>query len=138
MAETNTDWKDKCLYVMAEVENIKKQSKQQSLRDVKAAEEKLLMPLLEIVDNFKRADHNENLSKGVVLVYFQILNLLEKYNTIEFVSLNKPFDPNIHEAIETRSVADCKHNMVVEVIQTGYIKDGKLFRPAKVAVSKNP
>lgn len=44
-----------------------------------------------------------------------------------------PFDPGIHEVLENRSAgSDCLD--VLEVIQPGYLLNGKVIRPARVVV----
>ncbi|MHA1558191.1 MAG: nucleotide exchange factor GrpE, partial [Alphaproteobacteria bacterium] len=88
------DWKTKYLYVLAEIENLKKQQAKEKIKNVERAEEKILFELLEIIDNFKRADYCERFSEGIALIYQQFKNVLESYGVSSFVSLNKPFDPD--------------------------------------------
>jgi molecular chaperone GrpE (heat shock protein) len=44
-----------------------------------------------------------------------------------------PFDPRVHEAVANRSPGS--HPLdVLELVQPGYLQDGKVLRPAKVIV----
>lgn len=50
----------------------------------------------------------------------------------------KPFDPQRHEAMTTRPSAEVAPNTVLEVVQKGYLLNGRLLRPARVIVSSGP
>ena len=128
------DWKTKYLYVLAEIENLKKQQAKEKIKNVERAEEKILFELLEIIDNFKRADYCERFSEGIALIYQQFKNVLESYGVSSFVSLNKPFDPDFHEAVEQRDSNEAS-GTVIEVVQTGYLRKGKVLKYAKVVVA---
>jgi len=54
--------------------------------------------------------------------------------------LNKPFDPNFHQALSRVEQDDIEEPLVVEVYQKGFLYNGKLLRPAlaKVAVPVEP
>jgi molecular chaperone GrpE len=49
-------------------------------------------------------------------------------------AIGKKFDPNLHEAV--RQVDGAEDDMVAEQYQTGYTLNGKLIRPAQVAITK--
>ena len=54
----------------------------------------------------------------------------------EIESLDKKFDPNLHEVAGEVEVKDKESGTIIEEIQKGYILEDKLLRPAKVRVSK--
>ena len=50
----------------------------------------------------------------------------------------EPFDPERHDAVEVRMTTDAPENTVVDVIRAGYAVDGRVLRPAQVAVARRP
>jgi len=61
--------------------------------------------------------------------------LLEK-NSIRYIDcLDKPFDPNLHQAIGEKE-SDKAPGTVVEEMQKGYQMHDRLLRPSMVYVSK--
>ena len=61
---------------------------------------------------------------------------LEKHGITKIDSLNKKFDPNLHQAMMEIENNDLDEGVVVQVIQTGYMMHDRLLRPAMVGVSK--
>jgi molecular chaperone GrpE len=50
-------------------------------------------------------------------------------------AIGKPFDPNIHEAVQEVETCDYPEGMVVQEIKKGYLLNGKVFRPSLVKVA---
>ena len=50
----------------------------------------------------------------------------------------EPFDPARHEAMMAQPSATAEPNSVLNVIQPGYELNGRLLRPARVIVAKEP
>ncbi|EIH8434117.1 nucleotide exchange factor GrpE, partial [Escherichia coli] len=50
--------------------------------------------------------------------------------------VNVPFNPEVHQAMSMMESADHQPNHVMMVMQKGYTLNGRLLRPAMVAVSK--
>ena len=50
-------------------------------------------------------------------------------------SLGEPFDPRLHDAVQTAEDSGHPPNMVIEELQRGYRFRGRLLRPALVRVS---
>ena len=57
--------------------------------------------------------------------------VLQKLNT-----LDKKFDPNLHQAMMEVENDDLDEGIVVQEIQSGYMMHDRLLRPAMVGVSK--
>ena len=52
-------------------------------------------------------------------------------------ALGKKFDPNFHEAVrEVDAPEGTEPGVVAEQYQTGYMLNGKMLRPAQVAITK--
>ncbi len=72
------------------------------------------------------------------MVKKELSTVLEKNGITKIDSLDKKFDPNLHQAMMEIENNDLEEGVVVQEIQTGYMMYDRLLRPAMVAVSKKP
>ncbi len=131
--------------VAADFENYRRRIEREKQEYVKFAHERILRDLLPIVDNLRRAmDHaraareSPVLLSGVELVTQEFEKVLERYGVTPIDALGRPFDPMVHEALQTVEVEDSQPGLVVEEIQRGYVLNGRVLRPALVSVSASP
>jgi molecular chaperone GrpE len=62
-------------------------------------------------------------------------NILKRFSLEKLDILNKPFDHNTSDCIFQQEVKDEKqNNLVISVIEDGYLQNKKLVKPAKVIV----
>ena len=52
-----------------------------------------------------------------------------------FDPVGERFDPDRHEAIQTRQAEGVENGTVLETLESGYRVDGQVIRPARVVVS---
>ncbi len=142
LVKTNTEkqeYLDGWQRAKADYVNIKKRSEEDRISLIKGATEELVSALLPALDSFDQAilahQGDKEWLSGVKNTHAQIVKALESVG----VSINSPegeqFDPNIHEPVETVAVQDeTMDNTVTKVHQKGYSLNGKLIRPARVAV----
>lgn len=139
---------DRYLRTLADFENYKKRTQKEQGDLIKYANERILLEILPIIDNFKRAlasaketKDYEKIVEGVEMIQKQFLSTLEKFGVRQIESLNQPFDPFHHQAVgqapleEGSGVAE---NQVVAETQTGYFLNDRVLRPSLVIVSKKP
>ena len=136
---------DKLLRVTAEMQNMKRRYDEEISRIYKYDGEDLAKKLLPVIDNFERAilmdDVNleDELSKflsGFKMIYGNMRDILKSKGIEEIECLNKPFDPTKMDAILTEKVEGVDGNVVIDVLQKGYIYNDKVIRPALVKVSE--
>ena len=134
---------DKNMRITAEMINTVRRKDEETSRLLKYSNESLILELLPIIDNFERAlsINTENVDvinyqKGMEMIYTNLINILNKYEVKEIDALNKEFDPSFHQAVMTGEKEGVKENIVIEVMQKGYIYKDKVIRPAMVKVSK--
>ena len=72
------------------------------------------------------------------MVKKELSTALEKNGIEKIDTLNKKFDPNLHQAMMEIENSDLDEGVVVQEIQTGYMMHDRLLRPAMVGVSKKP
>lgn len=123
--------------------NFKKRTEESKQEFIKYANENFILQLLTIVDNFdqafkdKKTKPDENWQRGIELIYQQITNLLKENNVFEIVSLDKEFDPKIHECVEVVKVDEKKDNdKILEITQKGYKIGDKIIRHPRVKIGK--
>ena len=128
----------------ADLINYRKRKDDEVSRMLKYKDEAIVKDILPIIDNFERAinldDDNldDELSKfleGFKMIYCHLEEILKKYEIKEIAETKVPFDPNIHQGVLTEKVEGLEPNMVVEVMQKGYLLKDKVIRHAMVKVS---
>jgi molecular chaperone GrpE len=134
---------DRWMRLAAEFENYKRRSARQFGELVQSANERLVMQLLPVLDNFELALNHEgddesleSFQKGVEMIFGQLHDVLESEGLKPFDSVGKPFDPNIHDAVMQMESEEHESGMVVEEVQKGYTLGDRVLRHTKVVVSK--
>jgi len=127
----------------AEFENFKKRMDRERSDSIRFANEELIKQLLPIVDNLERAlahaeevGADEAMIEGVNMVHKQFIDALEKFGITRVEAMEKPFDPNYHEAMMQVETNEHPPNTVVMEMAKGYMLHDRLIRPAIVGVSK--
>ena len=76
------------------------------------------------------------IAEGVSLSLKLFLDTLAKGGIEPIDPLGHPFDPQLHEAMAMVPSPDAEPNTVIDVMQKGYVLNGRLVRAAMVAVAK--
>lgn len=127
------DFKNKYLRALADYQNAQKRSFEDRQLGLNTAKRNLILKFIPFLDNLEKAEVFLQ-DKGLQLVKDQYLEVLKKEGLTEIPVLNKPYDPFTAEAIDV--VEGNKDNMVVEVLEKGYMYQDEVLRHAKVKVSK--
>ena len=133
------------LRAFAELENFRKRS----LRDIEQARkyalEKFAGELVGVKDSLEMAlaaQGGQAAGSAVLAGVEATLKLLsaafDKVGITEVVPTGETFNPEFHEAMVAQPSADLPPNSVLQVIQKGYLLNGRLLRPARVIVSREP
>ncbi|GAA3906783.1 MULTISPECIES: nucleotide exchange factor GrpE [Gibbsiella] len=144
LAEAQQRERESLLRAKAEVENIRRRTELDIEKAHKFALEKFSGDLLPVIDNLERAleladRNNPDLApmiEGIELTLKSLQDVVRKYG-IEIVGdVNVPFNPDVHQAMSMVESEEHQPNHVTMVMQKGYTLNGRLLRPAMVAVSK--
>lgn len=131
--------KDKYLRLFAEYDNYRKRTSKEKMESYGDATAKTISEILPIIDNFERAIEvpcsDENYQKGIEMIFSQLLDIIKKIGVQEIESLNKPFDPNLHNAIKQVENEELESNIVCDVFQKGYKLGDRVIRHAMVSVN---
>jgi molecular chaperone GrpE len=131
--------------LQAEFDNYRKRVMREQEEAKSHASEKLLRDLLPIVDGLhlslqhaKDAEGKVNgkeLLTGVIMINEQLQQVLEHQGLEEIPEKGK-FDPRMHEALTTVSAEGAERGAILQTYQRGYLRNGKVFRAAKVSVAR--
>ncbi len=136
------DLEDRLLRSLAESQNIQKRAEKEKDDILKYCISSFAKDILSIRDNLKLALKNfnpenvESIVDGIKLTLSDMDKTLGNHGILEIESKNKPFDPNLHQAILEIPTDDKDSGIVMEVIQDGFTIKGRLLRPSLVGVSK--
>lgn len=144
LEEETAKWKDSYIRKIAEFENIKKRMEKEKEEFLRFANEKLILKLLEVVDNLERAVNSSkttedfnSLIKGVEMTLSQINRVLTEEGVEALDAKGKEFNPYEHHAMMQEESEKHEDNIVMDEFQKGYKMKDKIIRPALVKVSKN-
>lgn len=128
------------LRLQADFQNFRKRAEKDRQDTVRYANEKLLIQLLDVADNFERAllteKEHDKFFEGMEMIHQQLVMVLTKNGVEEIEAEGKVFDPSFHNALMSEDSDEVESGHVIRTFQKGYLLNGKLIRPAMVAVAK--
>lgn len=136
--------REQALRAQAEAENVRRRAARDVENAHKYALEKFAAELLPVIDSLDKAvevaagSDASAIAEGVELSLKLFLSVLEKHGIERIDPLGEPFDPQVHEAMTMVPSPSAEPNSVLEVMQPGYLLNGRLVRAAKVVVAKAP
>lgn len=133
---------DRLARLQAEFDNARKRE-QRERADYRAfAVADAVEQFLPVLDNFRLALNSngtaEQLRTGVELIAKQMDEVLRTLNVTPVETVGQPFDPRVHEALESVERSDLPDHQVIDEIRRGYRIKDRLLRPALVRISVNP
>ena len=125
-------------------EYLKVYAEMESIKDRKYASQKVVGELIgpidmlvKIVSSKAPSPEIENYLIGFKMIANQLVDILKSEGLTEIEALNKEFDPNLMQAVSVEENNNLADNIVVKVMQTGYMYKDRVLRPAMVTVNKN-
>jgi molecular chaperone GrpE len=141
--EPHEDWKERYIRLRADFDNYKRHAEAQREHLAGIGKEKVLEDVFPLVEHMERAikavkgaGDQTGILEGIRMVYQEMLRVLEKNGVERIDSVGAPFDPEIHEAVAVTEHPDFPEDTVVEEVRAGFMKNGKLLRPASVVVAQ--
>jgi molecular chaperone GrpE len=129
----------------ADYENYRKRVERERSEDSRRATARVIEGLIPIIDGFehalaahREAAEYESYRKGFELIYKQLVDNVTRLGVERVDPLGKPFDPHLHQAMDSLETAEQPDGTVVLVYQPGYVFHGRMLRPALVRVAVHP
>ncbi len=140
-ARTETaDFRDRFLRARADLENYRRRAAQDVLRARDSGLDSAVLPLLAVYDDLSRAlgvatGDPAQLIPGIQAVRDGLQRNLSALGLTEIGAKGEPFNPDLHEALTAIPAGgENAPDTIAEVVQTGFVKDERLVRPARVVV----
>lgn len=146
LAETN----DQLLRALAELENTRRRADRDRAEALKYGAASFARDMLGVADNLQRAlnavaeldqdtlpDAAKSLLEGVAATERDLIASMGRHKVSPVSPMGEKFDANIHEAMFEAPGTGQPAGTVIEVIETGYMMDERLLRPAKVGIAKD-
>ncbi|HVU82794.1 MAG TPA: nucleotide exchange factor GrpE [Rhodanobacteraceae bacterium] len=126
----------------ADLENQRKRMQRDLEMSLKFANEKLLRDLLPVYDGLESGLSVEtadvaSMREGLSLTLKSLLKIAESNGLQQIDPVGQPLDPERHHAVSMVEAPGSAPGTVVSVMQKGYVLNGRLLRPALVAVAKD-
>lgn len=127
------------LRTLADFDNFRKRTEREKADFFRYALAGAMKDLLPVLDNFDRAlehaEEGDDFHKGVLMIYKQLFEVLQKHGVRVIDESGVRFDPNIHEGVVREEDDSVPSHTVVAVLQKGYFLHDRLLRPAMVKVA---
>ena len=132
------------LRAVAELENVRKRAARDVEQANRYAIERFANELLPAIDSFELAKVTaasadvKSLLEGQEATHRLLQKAFEKSGIRLLDPTGQPFNPAEHEAMVAAPSTEHPPGTVLQTVQTGYLLNGRLLRPARVIVSKAP
>lgn len=138
LAEIN----DRHLRLQAEFDNFRKRTLKEKAELIKSGGESVLTNILPIIDDFDRALSNmaevseqDPAKIGFMLIFNKFKDFLKLNQVTEISAIGQEFNVDHHDAItKIPALSEELKGKVVDVVQKGYLLNGKVIRYAKVVI----
>ena len=146
LADTN----DQLLRALAELENTRRRADRDRAEALKYGAASFARDMLGVADNLQRAlnavaeldqetlpDAAKSLLEGVAATERDLIASMGRHKVSPVSPMGEKFNPNMHEAMFEAPGTGQPAGTIIEVIETGYMMDERLLRPAKVGIAKD-
>ena len=143
---------DQLLRALAELENTRRRAERDRSEALKYGAVSFARDMVGVTDNLQRAlkaiDDMETAQRdglpetvsalidGVAATERDLLAALARHKVSVIAPLGEKFDPNLHEALFEAPGTGQENGTIIDVIETGYVMEERLLRPAKVGIAK--
>ncbi len=132
------------LRLAADFDNYRKRQAQEREGLINYGKVESLTKLLEVLDNFDRAQNAlkdsediNHVKEAFNVLHKQIVDSLEKLGLSKIETIGLEFDPNVHEAVMQTPSQEHPDQTIIAELQKGYKLGDKVLRPALVNVATN-
>ena len=134
--ELLNNWK----HAAADLENFRKRTAAERVEILQHAKELTIFKLLPSLQSLEQVlsfapqdDKYKEWLAGLKATIIQLEKTMEELGVIKIITVGKPFDPKLHEAVEE---VEGQPGEIIKEIQPGFMLNDKVIIPAKVAVGK--
>ncbi len=141
--------KDQMMRALAEAENTRRRAQKERENASRYAIANFAKELLSVSDNLRRALDSvpddlikidvriKNLLDGIEATERELLRSFKKNGIEKLESIDEIFNPNFHEVMFETTNSGKPAGTITQIIETGYMINGRLLRPARVGIAKD-
>lgn len=141
--------KDQVMRALADAENTRRRAQRDREDASKFAISNFARDMLNVADNLRRAldsvpednsefsDRLKALIEGIEATEREMLRNFEKHGIKKVDPMGEPFNPNLHEVMFETPGTGQPPGTIIQVIETGYVLNERILRPARVGVAKD-
>ncbi len=144
MRAENEKAKTQVARTLADMDSLRKRTARDKEDTKKFAARQIIEALLPSLDAFEQAlaalqmgHDTETFAQGVQAINQLLHSALSGQGVETITPLGQPFDPQYHEALGMDSTDEYPSNTVSMVLQSGYVLNGQLVRPARVRIAQS-
>jgi molecular chaperone GrpE len=134
--------RDLYMRALAELENVRKRASRDVEQAHKYAIDRFANDLVGVKDSLELGLASEvtgeALRTGTEATLKLLAKAFERAGLAELDPLGEVFNPEFHEAMAMVPSAEQSPNTISQVVQKGYTLNGRLLRPARVIVTREP
>jgi molecular chaperone GrpE len=133
--------RDQHLRALADFDNYRKRVQRDQDTAAQAGKRQLVLPLLEVLDDFERAlayasTAPESILAGARVIHQRLTNLLQAQGVTPYNSAGQPFNAALHEAVDILKTDQAPSGVVLDELSHGYRWGDEVLRPARVRVAQ--
>ncbi len=134
--------RERTMRALADAENTRKRAAKDRDDAGKYAVAGFARDLLDFSDNFKRAmdampeDTPPAVSEGLSAMQNELLSTFDRHGIKKIEPLGEQFDANFHEVMFETPMEGKEGGTIIQVIEPGYVLNGRILRAAKVGIAK--
>ena len=141
---STSEYRDSLQRVAADFDNYRKRNEKERESIISYANEKLLLKLLNVLDNLDRAlttgkngiPEDDPFYEGIKLIHSQFNKVMTEEGLTPIDETGVLFDPYKHDAMMRVVNNEIDDNTVTDIFLNGYVLKDKVIRPAQVRISK--
>ncbi|GAA4765612.1 nucleotide exchange factor GrpE [Stakelama sediminis] len=141
--------KQEVLYARADTQNVRRRAEKevadarayavtQFARDILSVSDNLIRALSAIPQDMREDAKFKGLVTGLEATGRELETVFTRHGIVKVEAQGQPLDPNRHQAMMEVPSADAEPGTIVQEIQSGYMLNDRLLRPALVGVAKKP
>ena len=132
------------LRLAADFDNYRKRQAQERESLINYGKTEAFTKLIEVLDNFDRAEKTlkdsadvDCVKEAFAVLHKQITDSLEKMGLTLIETVGQTFDPNVHDAVMQTPTEEYPDQTIIAELQKGYKLGEKVLRPSLVNVATN-
>ena len=141
MKEKIDELEDRVKRQMAEFDNFRKRTEKEKSAMFETGAKSVIEKILPVVDNFERGlasvpeeEKGKPFPEGMVMIYKQLMQELEKMEVKPIPAVGEEFDPNFHNAVMQVESEEYESGVIAQEFQKGYTYRDSVVRHSMVGV----